>query len=704
MSAQREARLGVDIGGTFTDIALDLGDRIVTAKVLTTPHAPAEGVMAGIRAALDDAALSPQAVGLIIHGTTLATNALIERKGARTAVIATAGHRDTLELGYEDRFAEYDIFIDKPPPLVPRDLRFTVPERCGVNGQVLRVLDTQAVEALMPQLRTRQIESVAVCLLHSYANPQHEQIVREIIAAALPDVAISLSSEVCPEIREYDRVSTTVCNAYVQPLMAGYLRHLADMMADAGFDCPLLLMLSGGGLVTLETAIQFPIRLLESGPAGGAIIAGQIAAECSLPRVVSFDMGGTTAKICLIDDFQPPISRNFEVARAYRFLKGSGLPVRVPVIEMVEIGAGGGSIAGIDRMKRLQVGPHSAGAEPGPACYGLGGTEPTVTDADLLLGRIDGERFAGGRLQLAPDAAQHAIASHIAAPLGLATMPAAHGISEIVDETMANACRVHAIERGKSLATRTLIAFGGAAPLHAARLAEKLGITRIIVPASAGVASAVGFLRAPFAYDVVRSRHMRLAAFDPDVLNRLFQEMQLQAREIVARGAAGQAIVETREIEMRFVGQGHETSLPLPTRALEMADAAMLEHAFHTRYAAQYGRSVQGVALEILTIALRIEAAPPEPRHWPPVAPRPAPEPMVRRPVFHGPAGQVQSTPVYWRPDLPPGTALRGPAVIAEPQTSTLVPDRFAARIDAAGNIVLQRRTFEDATAKGASA
>ncbi len=395
-TAQRRARLGVDIGGTFTDIALDLGHRVVTAKVLTTQQAPAEGVMAGIRAALDDAAILPNAVGLIIHGTTLATNALIERKGARTAVIATEGHRDTLELGYEDRFAEYDIFIEKSAPLVPRDRRFTVPERCGVNGQVLRPLDTQAVERLVPQLRAHRIESVAVCFIHSYANPAHEQAVRGILAAALPDVAISLSSDVCPEIREYDRVSTTVCNAYVQPLMASYLHHLAAMLADAGFDCPLLMMLSGGGLATLETAVQFPIRLVESGPAGGAIIAGQIAAECGLSQVLSFDMGGTTAKICLIDDFRPPTSRNFEVDRAYRFLKGSGLPVRVPVIEMVEIGAGGGSIAGIDRMQRLQVGPHSAGAEPGPACYGQGGTEPTVTDADLLLGLIDAARFAGG--------------------------------------------------------------------------------------------------------------------------------------------------------------------------------------------------------------------------------------------------------------------------------------------------------------------
>jgi N-methylhydantoinase A len=512
-------------------------------------------------------------------------------------------------------------------------------------------------------------------------------------------VAISLSSEVCPEIREYDRVSTTVCNAYVQPLMAGYLRRLAAMLAGEGLACPLLMMLSGGGLATLETAIQFPIRLVESGPAGGAIIAGQIAAECGLPEVLSFDMGGTTAKICLIDNFRPPTSRNFEVDRVYRFLKGSGLPVRIPVIEMVEIGAGGGSIAGVDRLRRLQVGPHSAGAEPGPACYGQGGMVPTVTDADLVLGRIDAVLFAGGRLRLDPVAARTAIASHVGETLHLNETMSAHGISEIVDENMANAARVHAIERGKSLAARTLIAFGGAAPLHATRLADKLGITRIIVPAGAGVASAVGFLRAPFAYDVVRSRHMPLDAFDPAILNRLFQEMPAQAEEIVARGAPGQALSQTRVLEMRFVGQGHETSISLPVRPLHTADAAMLSDEFHTRYAAQYGRSVAGVELEILTISLRIETAAPPTRRWPDANPCAAPPPMHRRPVFDAATGTLTDTPIYWRPDLPPGTSLAGPAVIAEQQTSTLVPARFAAQIDAAGNIVLQRRAADGGTA-----
>ena len=356
-------RVGVDIGGTFTDIAVQIGSRYVTTKVLTTPRAPEEAVLEGITSALGEAGVAPADVSLVIHGTTLATNALIERKGARTAFIGTEGHRDTLELGYEDRFSEYDVFIEKPLPLIPRDLRYTVPERMNARGDVLRPLDEDAAGALAPELRRQKIESLAIGLLHAYVNPDHERRVRDILARALPDISISLSSDVCAEVREYDRFSTTACNAYVQPLMAGYLERLSRQLKETGLACPLYLMLSGGGLATLETAMHFPIRLVESGPAGGAILAAGIAAESNLPRVLSFDMGGTTAKICLIDDFRPQASRSFEIGRIYRFLKGSGLPVRIPVIEMVEIGAGGGSIATVDQLKRLKVGPESAGAE-----------------------------------------------------------------------------------------------------------------------------------------------------------------------------------------------------------------------------------------------------------------------------------------------------------------------------------------------------
>src|SRR5690606_26679253 len=504
------ARIAVDIGGTFTDVAVETSAGLFTTKVLTTPRAPEDGVMAGIEAAMAEAGLSPGDIAVIIHGTTLATNALIERKGAKTALVVTEGFRDSLEMAYENRFEQYDINMDRPAPLVPRYLRLPVRERMNAGGEPLVPLDESSVEAIVPTLREHGIDSVAIGLLHSYANPAHEIRVAEILKAAMPDLWITRSSEVCPEVREYERQSTACANAYVQPIMARYLTNLDRRLTAAGYTCPLFLMMSGGGITTLETAIANPIRLVESGPAGGAILASFIAAECGLPEVLSFDMGGTTAKICLFDDGKPQSSRTFEVARVYRFMTGSGLPLRIPVIEMVEIGAGGGSIAHVDSMRRITVGPKSAGSEPGPACYDLGGTEPTVTDADVVLGRIDPAGFAGGRVTMDPLKAETALSKGVGGPLDLSPALAAFGVSEIVDENMANAARVHAVERGKNLDGRAMVAFGGAAPLHAARLAEKLGVDRVVVPTGAGVGSAIGFLRAPIAYEVVRSRYMRL--------------------------------------------------------------------------------------------------------------------------------------------------------------------------------------------------
>ena len=685
-------RIGVDIGGTFTDIAIQIGHRYVTTKVLTTPRAPEQAVMQGIAAALEEAGVKPGGVDLVIHGTTLATNALIERKGARTAMIGTEGHRDTLELAYEDRFSEYDVFIEKPAPLIPRDLRFTVPERVNARGEVLRPLDEAAVAALVPELRRLKVESVAVGFLHAYANADHERRVRAILTREMPGLGISLSSEVCAEVREYDRLSTTACNAYVQPLMAGYLNRLAGQLKDAGFACPLYLMLSGGGLATLETATRFPIRLVESGPAGGAILAAGIAAESGLPRVLSFDMGGTTAKICLIDDFRPQQSRSFEIGRIYRFLKGSGLPVRIPVIEMVEIGAGGGSIAAVDQLKRLKVGPESAGSEPGPASYGRGGTAPTVTDADLVLGRIDARRFAGGSLALDVAGASKALARDVGERLGLDAIHSAYGVSEMVDENMANAARVHAIERGKSLGDRTLIAFGGAAPLHAARLAEKLGMDRIVIPASAGVGSAVGFLRAPVAYEVVRSRFFRLGAFEPAIVNTMLREMQAEAREVVAAGAPGAPIEERRHVEMRYIGQGHEIPVALPARDLTVADAAELRRLFEARYAQIFGRAVPGVEVEILAWSIATSASVGSESDDPPMPTEARPDAHDRRALFDGIRGEFRDVPVHWRDELAPGSRIAGPAVVAEAQTATVVSAAFDASIDRFGNIVLERR------------
>jgi len=687
-----DVRVGVDIGGTFTDIAVQIGSRSVTTKVLTTPRAPEQAVLQGIAQALAEAGVTPAEVDLVIHGTTLATNALIERKGARTAFIGTEGHRDTLELGYEDRFSEYDVFIEKPAPLIARDLRFTVPERMSAKGTVLLPLDEQAVAALVSELQAQKVASLAIGLLHAYANPGHERRVRDILVKHLPGLAISLSSEVCAEVREYDRFSTTACNAYVQPLMAGYLERLSHQLKDTGLACPLYLMLSGGGLATLETAMRFPIRLVESGPAGGAILAAGIARESDLPRVLSFDMGGTTAKICLIDDFRPQASRSFEIGRIYRFLKGSGLPVRIPVIEMVEIGAGGGSIASVDQLKRLKVGPESAGAEPGPASYGRGGGAPTVTDADLVLGRIDSKRFAGGSLPLDTAAAQAALERDVGTRLGLSAIHSAYGVSEMVDENMANAARVHAIERGKTLGDRTLIAFGGAAPLHAARLAEKLGMDRIVIPTSAGVGSAVGFLRAPVAYEVVRSRFFRLNTFDADTVNAMLHEMASEARQIVATGAPAAAIEEHRHVEMRYIGQGHEIAVDLPLRDLSDGDAALLRELFEKRYAEIFGRAVPGVEVEILAWSITMSASVGGTAGDPPAPTGSRPTSDQSRRLFDGLLGEYKDVPVHWRDDLAPGSRIEGPAIIAEAQTATVVSAVFDAGIDRFGHIVLERR------------
>jgi N-methylhydantoinase A len=686
------ARLAVDIGGTFTDVVVERGEARVTAKVLTTPEAPERGVMAAVEAALAEAGIAPGEVALVLHGTTLATNALIERKGAVTALITTEGFRDSVEIAYENRFEQYDVNMEKPAPLVPRYLRFTVPERGDARGQVLLPLDEAAVAALVPELERHRVASVAIGLLHSYANPRHEERIAELLAPRLPEIAISLSSQVSPEMREYERLSTTCANAYVQPLMAGYLERLAEALRQAGCPGPLLLMTSGGGVTSLETAVRFPIRLVESGPAGGAILASRVAAECGLDQVLAFDMGGTTAKMCLIDDGQPESARTFEVARVYRFLKGSGLPLRIPVIEMVEIGAGGGSIAQVDVLKRITVGPESAGADPGPACYGLGGAEPTVTDADLALGRIDAQAFAGGAFALDVEAASGALERGVGEPLGLDGAYPAFGVSEMVDENMANAARVHAIERGKTVSTRTLIAFGGAAPLHAARLAGKLGIDEIVVPTGAGVGSAIGILGAPVSYEVVRSRYLRLSAFEPPLVNDILAAMRDEAYRIVEQGAPGEEVSESRTAFMRYTGQGHEIAVPIPARELGPDDAQGLSEAFDAGYKALFGRLIPGLDVEILSWALSLATRPAPPRVRGEAGQAYEPQSQVRRQLFDPGAEAFHEVPVFERHDLAPGATIAGPAVIAEAETSTVVAADFDAHIDAFGYIVMRRR------------
>ncbi|MGH7040483.1 MAG: hydantoinase/oxoprolinase family protein, partial [Stellaceae bacterium] len=628
----------------------------------------------------------------IIHGTTLATNAIIERKGAKTALLTTEGFRDTIEIRHENRFEQYDVNIDLPPPLVPRRLRFPVKERIDAGGRVLVPLDEEGVENLADRLATEDIAAVAIGFLHSFTNPAHEERVRDILARRLPALALTLSSEVSPEMREYERFSTACANAYVQPLIGRYLADLERLLRAEGMSCPLFLMMSGGGLATVETAIRFPVRLVESGPAGGAIFASRIARQGRLDKVLSYDMGGTTAKICLIDDGRPQSNRTFEVARIYRFKKGSGLPLRIPVIEMVEIGAGGGSIARLDRLGRITVGPDSAGADPGPASYGRGGALPTVTDADLVLGRIDPAAFSGGRMALDRDAAEKALARMVGEPSGLALELAALGVSEIVDENMANAARVHAIESGKDVRERTLIAFGGAAPLHAARLAEKLGIDRVLVPLNAGVGSAVGFLRAPISYEIVRSQVQRLDAFDAEAANALFAAMRGEAERVVRRGAGDAPLSETRSVFMRYRGQGHEIAVALPSRSYEAADAGLFREAFETEYRRLYSRVIPGVEVEALSWVLLLSAPAPDIEE---AAPPPAPydpQPVRRRAVFDHESGTFAEVAIFERAALAPGAVIRGPAVIVEDETSTVVTRLFDAAIDAFGTIALTRR------------
>jgi N-methylhydantoinase A len=690
---EQGGRLGVDIGGTFTDVALEAAGRRYSAKILTTPEAPERAVLEAIATVLREAALAPADLSIVIHGTTLATNAIIERKGAKTALLTTEGFRDTIEIRHENRFEQYDVNIDLPPPLVPRRLRFPVRERIDAQGRVLAPLDEAGIPSLADRLVAEGVESVAIGFLHSFTNPAHERRAGEILAARLPGLAITLSSDVSPEMREYERFSTACANAYVQPLIGRYLADLEAMLRGEGFTCPLFLMLSGGGLTTVETAIRFPVRLVESGPAGGAIFAAEIARQCGLDKVLSYDMGGTTAKICLIDDLQPQTSRSFEVGRIYRFKKGSGLPLRIPVIEMVEIGAGGGSIARVDRLKRITVGPDSSGADPGPACYGRGATEPTVTDADLLLGRIDPAGFSGGRMALDRGAADGAMRREVGEPLALAVELAALGVSEIVDENMANAARVHAIESGKDARGRTLVAFGGAAPLHAARVAEKLGLDRVLVPSYAGVGSAVGFLRAPIAYEIVRSAVQRLDKFDAQAASALYTAMRAEAEPIVRRGAGDQPLTETRSAFMRYRGQGHEIAVALPARPYHDDDAVPLRDAFENEYRRLYSRVIPGVEVEVLSWVLLLSAPAPVESVVPPAAPKSyTPQPARSRPVFDSETGEFVGVPVHERGALRPGASIPGPAIIVEDETSTVVSRLFDAHIDAFGYIELTRR------------
>ena len=679
-------RLAIDIGGTFTDVVLQRGTERFTTKVLTTDVDPTDGALTGVGTVLDQSNTKPSSIELVVHGTTLATNALIQRCGAKTALLTTAGHRDVIEMAFENRFDQYDLNIDRAPPLVSRSLRIPIAERINAAGEVLTPLDLTTVDAALDVVERARIESVAIGFLHSYANSKHEELVAARLSERFQDVAVTLSSSVCPEIREYERFSTACANAYVLPMMARYLIQLEKRLIGLGIKCPMLMMTSGGGLTTFETAARFPIRLVESGAAGGAILASQIAAEVGLDEVISFDMGGTTAKICLIDAAKPQFSRAFEVDRRYRFKKGSGLPVRIPVIEMVEIGAGGGSIASVDNLNRVRVGPKSAGSEPGPACYGMGGQQATVTDADVVMGRMDEDRFASGQIHLDVDAAAVAVKKSVGDALDFDLHRAAFAISEVVDENMATAARGHASEWGKALVGRTLIAFGGAAPLHAARLALKLGIDRVLVPPAASVGSAIGFLIAPISYEVVRSRYMRLSAFDEKLIDAVMAEMREEATTVVSSAAQGRRVTEIARAYMRYIGQGYEISVEFDPNFTKN----QLIEAFEGSYAELYGRIIPGLDVEVLSWTLNLTTAQEQAVPVDETLPRSSNDKDYPTRLIMDDGNLVPTQQVF-RDQLPKHERLEGPMLIIEDQTTTVVPSRFAVHVNARDDLVMEK-------------
>ena len=686
------ARIGADVGGTFTDIVVERADGTLhSTKVLTTHDAPERGILDGVARVADEAGVALADVDQIIHGTTLATNALIERRGAATALVTTEGFRDVIETRTESRFEQYDLNIALPLPLIERKDRFVVAERLDARGEVLVPFDEAAARAVVETIAVGSYEAVAVGFLHSYRNPIHEQRFRELLVRELPDIAVSISSEVSPQMREYERFNTVCANAYVQPLMASYLVRLRDELRERGAACPLFLIHSGGGLIDVETAAAFPVRLVESGPAGGAIFAADLAERYGRDRILSFDMGGTTAKISLIEDFTPQTAKTFEVDRTARFKKGSGMPISIPVIDMIEIGAGGGSIAGVDSLGQIRIGPRSAGSEPGPAAYDLGGTEPTVTDANLELGRLHPDTFGATDITLAPDRAREAIAQAVAIPLSMDAHVAAVGIAEVVDENMANAARVHAVENGKDLAGYSMIAFGGGAPLHAARLLDKLGLDELLVPPGAGVGSAIGFLRAPFSYEAIRSFYTTTRDFDIDGANTVLAELTDEARSFVRAGTDAEVTVQ-RQVAMRYKGQGWEIPVTIEAERFDELAAEGLAHAFTKAYTEFFGRAIDDVVIEVVSWAVRVasvtipgETVALTSSHDHDVAIGPT------RPIYDPTLGTDVDAAVVHRADIPVGARLGGPAVIIESQTTTVLASHHQAVMQVDGTLLITR-------------
>ena len=671
-------RFGFDIGGTFTDfVVIDVeSGAIHTFKTLTTPHEPGAAVLEGWEFLLADLGITGDAVESAVHGTTLITNALIERDGAVTALVTTRGFRDVLEMRKEMRYDIYDLLITLPEPLVPRPLRLEVGERVNGKGEVLSALDSGELEEIRQIFEEAGVTSIAVCFLHSYANPSHERFAGAWFQEHMPAVSMSLSSEVAPEIREYERMSTTVCNAYVQPLAEGYLSSLGVRLRDAGFKRNLYLMLSSGGITTLETASHFPIRLVESGPAAGVLAAVHYGGLIGESDLVSFDMGGTTAKMCLIKNGHPAMASTFEIARVHRFKRGSGLPVQVRSIELVEIGAGGGSIARIDDLGLLKVGPASAGAEPGPACYALGGDEPTVTDADLLLGYLNPDNFLGGRMPLSRETAEVVVTAKIANPMGIGLMEAAYGIHQVVNENMIAATRIHVAERGADARRMYLMAFGGAGPVHADPIARALRMKGYIIPASAGVTSALGFLTAPMSFELARSVFGPLSEDRLREFDAVYVEMEDEGRRLLAgAGLPYHEMTFVRQADLRHAGQGHEIVLELPFAELERADVEReIAPLFYDAYENVYGHAHRHLSLEIVTC--RVTAVGPKPtisiRQEESTRADASPARTGSREAYFSELGGLVDTSTFDRALLHSGAAFTGPAIVEE-QDSTAV-------------------------------
>ncbi len=688
-------RIGLDIGGTFTDLVLhdDATGEIRLHKVLTTPQDPSEGALRGLRELCGAAGIGLSDVGLLIHGTTLVTNALIERTGARTGLLTTRGFRDILEMGKEQRYDIYDLFLKFPEPLVPRPWRLEIDERVDRDGRVLVPVDLDQVRAAVLRLTQQGVEAIAVSFLHAYVNPEHERAVGALLQEEFPRLAVSLSSEVAPQIREYERTCTTVCNAYVQPLVDRYVRRMTGALAAQGFRGRFYLMQSSGGTIAPEVARRFPVRLLESGPAGGALVTAFFGERLGRRDVVAFDMGGTTAKMCLIRGGRPEVAPMIEAARVHRFKRGSGLPITVPVIDLMEIGAGGGSIAWMDSLGLLRVGPQCAGASPGPACYGLGGREATVTDACVVLGYYDPASFLGGAMPLDRAAAEEAL-DRLARAAGLTVVSAAWGVYQIVSENMAAAARVYLIERGQDPRRFTMVAFGGAGPAHASRVARILGLRDVVVPPASGVASALGFLVAPLTFDLVHSLPGVLEELDWAAVDRLYAALEDRGRRMLMEGGvANEEVTCVRHAEMRLAGQFHDIEVEVPPGPLTPDLGPRLAKRFEAEYRRLYGTFLPGRPIQVLHWGVRVSGPRPRIRLAEGVIDVRAEATRAlkgtRRAYFPETEGFVE-VPVYERSGLWPGSVVKGPAIVEEREATTVVGPGDLLRVDASYNLRLE--------------